>query len=412
MATPGMSPSSISSSNRLALTTFGKRVLLFCVPLLLIICFFEFALFRAGESWPVSSVAHLQLHGGTSPTLFARLLFSEHFPLYKYTMLALKHPKILIFGTSRVMQVRDFMFHPLEQVFYNAGGMIQSVYDVETYARLIQQGATTTPEVIIIGADPWWMKQGPLRARLYPGAMRDETTFLAGHVEAARRLLRIRTFPWDALLTGAPRRTSYYGYQAIGAAAIYYEGGFRDDGSLQLTPEIILESIRDPRHQDRGRPPIIDRITQQKMEFEPPTVIDPVRLTVFVDALARLQQLGVEVYVFLPPFSDRVTAVWENSATWADFWYAYRGKLPAQLHAAGIFCLPLSVPTQDGFDDQYMYDGYHPSEIYVAAIMKQILQHVPRDSFLRQVDLAHLEALLSRDHISPLSFEIPPGRFP
>jgi hypothetical protein len=55
-----------------------------------------------------------------------------------------------------------------------------------------------------------------------------------------------------------------------------------------------------------------------------------------------------------------------------------------------------------------MYDGYHPTEIYAAALVKQIVQQASPHSLLREVDLAYLDALLSSTYATPLSFERPP----
>ena len=117
--------------------------------------------------------------------------------------------------------------------------------------------------------------------------------------------------------------------------------------------------------------------------------------------------MGVEVYVFLPPFASEVQTVFETSPTWQPFWRAYHLDLPARLRAAGIPCLPLSVPKQDGFDDRYMYDGHHPTEIYAAALVKQILQHASPYSLLGTVDRAALGRLLARPSPTPLAFEPP-----
>ena len=129
-------------------------------------------------------------------------------------------------------------------------------------------------------------------------------------------------------------------------------------------------------------------------------------------ALTELQAMGIEVYVFLPPFASDVQTVFETSPTWQPFWRAYHLDLPARLRAAGIVCLPLFVPQQDGFDDRYMYDGYHSTEIYAAAMVQQIVQHAPPHSLLRAVDLASLATLLSRPYATPLSFERPPLQSP
>ena len=111
---------------------------------------------------------------------------------------------------------------------------------------------------------------------------------------------------------------------------------------------------------------------------------------------------------FPAPFASDVQTVFETSPNWQPFWRAYHLDLPARLRAAGIACLPLSVPQQDGFDDRYMYDGYHPTEIYAAALVKQIVQQAAPHSLLREVDLAYLDALLSGTYATPLSFERPP----
>jgi hypothetical protein len=54
-----------------------------------------------------------------------------------------------------------------------------------------------------------------------------------------------------------------------------------------------------------------------------------------------------------------------------------------------------------------MYDGYHPSEIYATAIVKQIALQAPKRSRLKKVYLGHLDKLLSKNHPSPLAFDEP-----
>lgn len=405
--------SSTFNSNHQTVRAFFKRALLFFAPLITILILFEFALFRAGESWPISYVVRTQAQLGNDHSLYARWFFSSQFNLYKYDMTQLKRAEILIHGTSRVMQVRDFMFHPLEASFYNAGGMIRSVFDLLTFAHMVQRNVLPKPRVVIIGVDPWWVKQeDPHLNWLDQNSLRDEVYFLSAHVEAARQFIRTRTFPWHALLVGSPSPSLYYGYHAIGVHAHQCGAGFRYDGSLQLCAETIRESIKDPRHKRRRTPSILERITKNTMEFTAPAHIDPSRIAVFIESVSLLKSMGVEVYVFLPPFSAEARAALESSTTLSAWWHPYTQDLPAQLRAAGLFCLPLSIPTNDGFDDTYMYDGYHPSEVYMAYIVKQILQQAPPHSFLSQLDADSLDALLARDRISPLSFEIPPGQFP
>lgn len=364
-------------------------------------------MWRTGESWPLSRVIDTQLSLGTIPSLYGRMLFSQQFNVYKYGMLKRTRPKIVIHGTSRVMQIRDFMFHPLEPWFYNAGGMIQSPQDVATYAERIQSGEMPKPEVLIFGVDPWWIKAGDTHVGwLESHALQEHVTLLPAHVKAARQLLRHGVFPWQAVLAGAPQPSPGYHYQAIGAKPLLDGEGFRSDGSLQLAPEVIYDSMRDARYQDRYK--ILRMVTDYLPPFTLPARVDQQRIAMLLTALTRLRHLGVEVYVFLPPFASEVQHVLETSPTWQPFWRTYHLDLPERLRAAGIPCLPLSVPRQDGFDDRYMYDGYHPTEIYAAALVKHILHQAAPHSLLRAVDVVSLTTLLSGTHLTPLSFEMPP----
>lgn len=407
MVTRNTRPLFTSSSDLLVVRRFCQRAGVFFAPLLALCAFFELAVWRTGESWPLARVVDTQLSLGTTPSLYGRMLFSQQFNVYKYAMIQRKHPRIVIHGTSRVMQIRDFTFHPLEPWFYNAGGMIQSPQDVATYAERIRSGDLPRPAVLIFGVDPWWVKEGDTHAGwLDNQSLQDDVGLLPAHVEAARLLARRRVFPWKALLAGTPQPSPGYRYQAIGAKPLFDGEGFRSDGSLQLAPDVVRASMHDSRYKDRYQ--ILQMVTEYREPFALPARLDHMRVTMLLTALTELQHMGIEVYVFLPPFASEVQTVFETSSTWQPFWRAYHIELPARLRAAGIACLPLSVPQQDGFDDRYMYDGYHPTEIYAAALVKQILQQASPHSLLRAVDLASLDTLLSGTYATPLSFERPP----
>jgi hypothetical protein len=367
----------------------------------------ELALWRTGESWPIARVVRTQLSLPT-PSLYGRTFFSQQFNLYKYEMLQQKRPRIVVLGTSRVMQMRDFMFEPLAPSFYNAGGMVQGPTDVANYARLVRSGALPKPDVVIIGIDPWWVKREARdQGWLDDTSLRDVVGSFAAHVEALRMLMRHGRFPWTAALRGAPDPAPGYPYHGIGVLPLLQGTGFRTDGSLQISADWVLESADDPSYRDRND--VLGMVIERREPFGPPAVLDESRIDGLVGALSELQTLGVEVHAFLPPFASEVQAALESSSAWAPAWRAYRTELPARLRAAQIACLPLSVPDRDGFDDTYMYDGYHATEIYAAAIVRQLVVRAPPGSALRQVDPSQLDGLLSRDRPSPLAFEAPPG---
>ena len=235
MVTRHTRPLSTSNSDLVALRRFCQHAGVFFAPLLVLCAFcLSSQLWRTGESWPLSRVVDAQLRLGTTPSLYGRMLFSQQFNVYKYHMIKRTRPKIIIHGTSRVMQIRDFMFHPLEQWFYNAGGMIQSPHDVASYAARIRSGDVPQPEVLIFGVEPWWVKEGNTHEGwLESQSLQDDVWLFPAHIEAARLLLRRRVFPWKALLAGVPAPSPGYRYQAIGAKPLFDGSGFRLDGSLR-----------------------------------------------------------------------------------------------------------------------------------------------------------------------------------
>ena len=331
----------------------------------------------------MSRVIDTQLSLGTTSSLYSRMLFSQQLNVYKYAMIKRTRPKIVMHGTSRVMQIRDFMFHPLEQWFYNAGGMMQSPHDVATYAERIRSGDLPKPEVLIFGIDPWWVKEGDShKGWLDSQSLQDDVRLFPAHIKAARQLVRSLIFPWQAVLAGAPTPSPGYRYQAIGAMSLLSGGGFRIDGSLQLDPEMVLESMRDPRYKDRYK--ILQMVTDHLDFYTLPARVDPRRVTILLAALTELQQMGVEVYVFLPP----LPAKYKLSSRRPQPGSRSGARITSICqHACGllVFLLAPLCTKQDGFDDRYMYDGHHPTEIYAAALVKQILQQASPYSLLRTV---------------------------
>ena len=115
MVTRNIRPLSPSNADWVIIRRFCWRTVVFFAPLLGLCALFEFVMWRTGETWPVSRVIDTQLRLGTTRSLYSRMLFSQRINGYKYAMLKRLRPMIVIQGTSRVMQIRDVMFHPLEK---------------------------------------------------------------------------------------------------------------------------------------------------------------------------------------------------------------------------------------------------------------------------------------------------------
>ena len=380
------------------------RVATFAAPLLAAALVFEVALLRTGESWPIPWAIARQ---STLPrSLYGRQYLSQQYNLFKTANVRRRTPTIVILGSSRVMQFRDFLFHPFETAFYNSGGLIQNYADVIAYADEVRSGGLPRPRVLVLGIDPWWLKPGDDQRQWVTEKLTGDAAFRFGeHVQAARSVLEEGHFPWGAALSGEMKRSPLYEYPAFGLAALRYGDGERNDGS-HLYTSAIAEFIERPVYRDRETPPIIQRVREGSHQFRPAAGLDPSRVRSLIAALSALKASGVEIYTFEPPFSGEVLRALDASR--AGWWIDYRDRLPSRIREAGIVCLPVTCPADFGLDDTYMLDGFHPSEVLDSYLVERFARALPGGA-LAAVDLAYLAERRARPDVLPLAFDPPPG---
>jgi hypothetical protein len=382
---------------------FALRVLAFAFPLLVAALVFETALFRTGESWPIGLVVRRQSE--TPESVYGREVLSQQFNLYKLANIRNRAPAILVVGSSRVMQFRGFLFHPREAGFYNAGGLIQTDADLIEYAREVRSGALPAPQALIVGIDPWWLKPGASPHQwITDGPKSDAALRFGEHVQAARSLLKTHEVPfWDAV-AGRLERTPAYGFPGFGLAALAYGDGERHDGSHLYTIG-ILDFLRRRQFHDRETPTILQRVRESSRQFTPADSLDARRIDAFIAAFQSLRERGVEVETFLPPYSDAVLAALDEAAP--GWWIDYRDRLPARLRAAGFVCLPVGSPASYDLDDRYMFDGFHPSEVFDSYLLERLVGLAKPGGVLSEVDVDHLRKLRSGPRVIPLAFSPP-----
>lgn len=402
--------SSTSSSNFKDATRFALRVFIFSTPLLCAAFLFELAMYRTGDSWPISKViAAQEATGGES--LLGRGYFSQQYNLSKSEMVKRRRPRILALGSSRVMEFRALMFHPFEKDFYNGGGMIQNVNDLAAYARLVRDGKLPKPQIVIVGIDPWWLS-ATTDATTKKSWLEDEEDAVykfSSHIEGARSLLRTgkSNFPWRVAFGNQLRASPQYRYPSFGITAIASGIGERfSDGSFLYTSS-LTDFIKHPAYHERLTPPVLDQVQGAYFLFNLSYKIENDRAGMLLQSLAALKAMGIEVYAFEPPLVTEVLEALEASKPLSNFWTEYRERLPTQLKAAGIHCLPVAAPKDYGLDDRYMLDGIHPGEVFDSYIVEALVKQAPRESLLATIDVDWLKALRQQDGVIPLSFNPP-----
>jgi len=111
--------------------------------------------------------------------------------------------------------------------------------------------------------------------------------------------------------------------------------------------------------------------------------------------------------VILPPFSSEVYRALEESGELRDWWQFYKLELPALIRARGIDVFPVCSPQDLGISDQYMWDGFHPGEVCMGYILREMVAGAASGTLLGQLDLTALTKQLE-DAELPLVFDAPP----
>ena len=382
--------------------SFMRRLALFALPLLCIFAALEWMLWHTGDSLPVARIHKQQTR--LADTLYGRRYFSQQFNVYKMAGIRLRKPTILVIGSSRVMQFRDLMFAPLQREFYNAGGILQNAFDLRAFSELVVAGEIPLPRILIAGIDPWWLKKGYGEATWLHDP--DEAYSPAAHVSALRQILSSGGQLADLFADYRLPARTLSGQLGMGSLARRNSSGFRGDGSKHPPLEVLLDYARSPGYVDRESPPVIERIIRHGKPFSLPAVVDEARVQLMVESLAAIKKQGVEVYAFLPPFSSAAFAALEQDRELAPWWRYYTENLPRALKRQGIEVISIQRPADLGLDDRFMLDGFHPSEVFIAQVVRSLLELAPASSLLQGVDLTLLEQRVEKAAL-PLSLERP-----
>jgi hypothetical protein len=389
------------NTHKQSVLSFVWRAVLFSSPILLFVLAIEWGLWRSGETWPAARVAAVQYHDMKN-ALYGRGFLSQQMNLYKQAAIKLHQPNILVLGSSRVMQFRSSMFHPVESSFYNAGGLIQGVPDLVEYADRIVSGKLPEPKIVIVGVDPWWFNPDHGRPDSWLGE-EDAALAFDGHLEAVRFAIRKHSIDQILKSIWVPLKTPRFGHRAIGMQALFNGVGFRRDGSLQTPPQWLIEYSEDPVYRDREGNPVLGRIERLSGKFS--AVNGPARAKGddLVASLQRIKSTGVEVVVFFPPFSTEVFDALNQNESLKEWWNYYTDELAEQIRGRGFRLYSCLSASFLNLDDRYMLDGFHPSEVFVGHVLKKILCDDESGSALSAVDGGHLRSLLQQAD-TPLAF--------
>ena len=108
----------------------------------------------------------------------------------------------------------------------------------------------------------------------------------------------------------------------------------------------------------------------------------------------------------MPPFSTEAFEALEKSSTLNQWWDFYKNEFPKVLEKNNILIASVSHPVQFNLNDTYMFDGWHPSEVYIGHLVKRMIEQAPDSSYLKNVNIENLRTLIENASI-PLTFHLP-----
>lgn len=337
---------------------------------------------------PLREVALVQ--AGSTPVLYGRA-YRVNFFAYKLIAAQIRMPKVLILGSSHVMQFRSQFFNKQPAAFYNAGGAIHNLSEIQEF--LSNLAPAQTPEVLILGLDQAWFNahgaSGFSERRV--GDPIDEEYW-----PPTDRLMNLSKEAFSDVLAGKIRLNGLlnrtepaYGAQAIGLNAIVHGVGFRNDGSLQWGPAIL----KLPSLTDRLRPGI-DQMNANTFYYARAEHVVESRINEVEALLRYAAHRNIYVIAFSPPFAPTMYRRMMN-----DSGYQYLPEMASRL--AELFVsyrftyFDFSDAASVGAVDDDMLDDSHPSEFVCLQMYIRMLRSAP-NILGRFSDWAFLQDILQR----------------
>ena len=334
---------------------FLINLLLFFIPLILVIAILEYGLHFLGESTSIEEVLKKQEEADPE-VLFMRGVVSQDYNVYKVQGIKKMNPKVLVLGSSRVMQFRSTHFRN-DVNFYNAGGILQCAHDLIAFKELVKEKYLPTPDLLIVGLDPWWFKVDaqPTSSWLESGCLED-------HSKEFKR----RPFVYLNMLKSIVRKgLSVKSPQNIGLYAKKKSAGFRLDGSKSIEPQIISDYRKNPQFVDREVPPVNLRIQEgltNRFSVSPP---DRELAGEVLEALKELANEVGELVIYLPPFSSESYELIHSSEMHREWWFFLANEFYPELNSVTPYIIKIESPKTYSLPDDYFIDGFHPSEVFV-----------------------------------------------
>ena len=348
----------------------------------------EYLLYRLKENTSIKTASIIQ-NNSSRELYYGRQILGNALPLYKFTRLKMAKPTVLVLGQSVTLQFRDFLFEPFEKEFYNAGLLIRNISDLKYLAHLMEEGKIQKPVFMLLAIDPSFvLENATLDAHsLEFDTPEDRALSIKSHLKGMQKLIL------DAHLRKVPELNLGFGKAGMSGR------GYRNDGSYRHRPE-IERYLKDSSYYDEN---LTERLLTKQEPFIAPFRYDADKAIQFTQILYQFEKLGIELLLYVPPYSDDFFKMASKDSMFSTFWIEYirfQDELKKEFPL-----IEFTTPSALGLDDRYMVDAEHPSEVLNGIqLKKHVLSHPNESSFLSQLTFKTFDSLMMNEHTLPISF--------
>lgn len=377
------------------LKLYLKKLVYFMAPFFALLLLLEYFSYAAGELWPIEKVIFYQ-NNSTEKVLFNRKVIDDEIAKYKYLNILAKTPKVLVYGSSRAMQIREEMFKE-NQSFYNASGMAHNVGDLLDFISLLPEDKS--PEIIILNLDFYWFgKEREITQGLTKALSAANPIYRwESHLYADKYLLTNGFKDWNLWTRIEKGRDKFEGSIALGYQAL--DGnGFRPDGSYQYGA-YLAELRNNSAYRDRSG--FLDRLENGISQFKFNSDFDEQRVGILEKFLAECQRRGIKVIAFAPPMSSEIFTALKSSPYHQKLINDFQLIMPGIIKKYDYPYFDFSDLQSLGLDNLYMFDGLHATE----TAMAKILVAASSDSELQKIINPDLEKILTDTQTTPFELK-------
>ncbi|MCX5751435.1 MAG: DUF1574 family protein [Candidatus Saganbacteria bacterium] len=388
----------MKKQNTKELKKFILKIGIFCLPILIILGFPLFVLIYSKEILPIDKIIEAQT--SLPEKQLVSLAYSNPDKYYKLKSTISITPEVLVLGTSRTMQFREWFFVPNIR-FFNAGGGISTIKHSNLFLnRLLTE--RVHPKIIIIGLDQYFFNQNWINANTEINSSSEKSLFRKTCLSEIINNQNITKIYLDYLqhkFTISQLLVKNKEINKIGLNALVNNNGFRKDGSFLYGWTVNNANL--PENPDYQFKDTKTRILKGERRFEYGQNISEESIKDLEIFLRKCKKEGIYVIGFLPPYAPSIINQMKNMQNK----YMYIKLLPKPLNKLflkhGFAFYDFSDVSNLKITDKEFIDGFHGSEV---VYLKMFLSIIRRNSILaKYTDLPALEKILNKN-INPLLF--------